>query len=662
MDDIIVGIITILSNTGNQKIADLLIDAKHEINETSRFGSRAHSTISYFEISSSPEKIALLNKLTKKQKEKIKNAAILYYPIQDNSPEIIDVIFKVVVSKGNNNNAIKKKLGDTDYVNSLNSGTTYGIVIAIENYNESVNFPKVDYAEKDANDFIETFKILGYDTEYFTPLINQNATKTTILSKIKTISQKAEVNDRIIIYFAGHGFYEGGKNLLASVDAVKTDKIDTCISIEHILGHLGKSLCRQNLLFLDCCHSGFIISNNERQGEDSFETEELIYQFRNEEFCIGFASCKSNQKSISHSKLNNGVWSHFLNQALRGSAKGIYDGNLLFSDKLQNYLKEQTSQFVKMHTETKKDQTPIKFGMETDKFIIADLTQIVGSKRPITTEPKPAITNSTSSSDNVASNESITLGQYDDSAVPKPVNSKLQKIKDFTIQLSSEFSFTQHDAIVKNIILEIIDLRKAKIPYNLKFHIEGISHELEEYESLNSLTDPEVHQLEKKIELREHLNQYYYLEGATIYDYLEYSMNCIIDYSYEKLKYLTTINDLFSAIRICFSYYSNNSFEVKSDTVKFYVFKRGKLGEWGFSIYIPEEEADKMCKTFGTTNRQVLGSFAGLDIYDLSRESRLYNAIPKQSFTYTCLYFTEKEVENYKNEYFQIGDWKIAID
>lgn len=261
------------------------------------------------------------------------------------------------------------------------TGITHAIIAAVENYNEPHDFQKVDYAKKDAEDFIATLKLLGNDEEYFIPLIDGKATKSAIISKVKYVTERAKENDRIIFYFAGHGFYEGGKNLLAPVDAVKIDKSETCVPIDTILGYFKKSPCKQNILFIDCCHSGFEAGGDVRDGRDSFMADELIYQFSKEEYCIGFASCKSNETSFSHPSLQNGVWSHFLNKALRGEADGIYTSGLLFSDKLQGYLNKETFQFVKMKTVKKKDQTPIKFGSETDTFIIADINPILEERR-----------------------------------------------------------------------------------------------------------------------------------------------------------------------------------------------------------------------------------------------------------------------------------------
>jgi hypothetical protein len=105
-----------------------------------------------------------------------------------------------------------------------------------------------------------------------------------------------------------------------------------------------------------------------------------VYQFRNEQYCVGFASCNSNEKSLSSKKLQNGVWSYFLIKALSGEADGIYREGLLFSDALQRYLNKETSSFVKLNVVGKPDQTPIKFGNETDTFVIADLSSLLFEK------------------------------------------------------------------------------------------------------------------------------------------------------------------------------------------------------------------------------------------------------------------------------------------
>lgn len=84
-----------------------------------------------------------------------------------------------------------------------------------------------------------------------------------------------------------------------------------------------------------------------------------------------------NQTSVSLKALQNGVWTHFLLKALRGEIKELYNNGLLFSEQLQEYLNKNVTRHVKLNTVQKLDQTPIKFGSQTNKFIIADINPLL---------------------------------------------------------------------------------------------------------------------------------------------------------------------------------------------------------------------------------------------------------------------------------------------
>lgn len=260
------------------------------------------------------------------------------------------------------------------------SGVSYALVVAVENYSNPQNFSKVKYAEKDAQDFIAAIQNINVHTDDIKFLLNEKATKAAILAELKSLSRRTLENDRIILYFAGHGVFFNENNHIAPVDAYKSNLQDTCVPISEILGYLKIAACNRNLLFLDCCHSGFEPGDLIRDVDASFMADELKYLYKDEEYCIGFASCKSNQVSISDPKLKNGVWSHYLIKALKGETNKLYDKGLLFHDKLQSYLNKEVSEFVKMNTSDRKDQTPIVFGNHTDKFIVADLNPILDEK------------------------------------------------------------------------------------------------------------------------------------------------------------------------------------------------------------------------------------------------------------------------------------------
>src|SRR5687767_13829700 len=110
---------------------------------------------------------------------------------------------------------------------------TFFLLIGVQQYTSSA-FTKVAYVSEDIAGIKDAYLELGYDEEEIVELLNTAATKTSIEYHLKSISSKAQASDRIVIYFAGHGFTVSGQNLIAPVDA-RIDALDeTCISINYI--------------------------------------------------------------------------------------------------------------------------------------------------------------------------------------------------------------------------------------------------------------------------------------------------------------------------------------------------------------------------------------------------------------------------------------------
>ena len=93
MDRIIKSLSEMLK-TNNQDISDLLTFSRHNIDESSTFGSQWHSTLSTFEIISPPLQTSKLNDLGDDKKSIILNAVLLLFPIMENAPEITEIRYK----------------------------------------------------------------------------------------------------------------------------------------------------------------------------------------------------------------------------------------------------------------------------------------------------------------------------------------------------------------------------------------------------------------------------------------------------------------------------------------------------------------------------------------------------------------------------------------
>lgn len=254
------------------------------------------------------------------------------------------------------------------------SGQTFIVAIGVENYASKKQFSKVRYATNDANGFVKAISLSepNLNTKLLT---NDLATRTIILKEIDSVSKRAIEQDRILIFFAGHGRYSNEQNYIVPYDGYKTEASKTCISIINLLTVLKSSRCKRVILFLDCCHSRFVPGELERETNTGFEIGDLAYLFKDEEYICGFAACKEDEISNSDDKLKNGIWTSFLIKALLGQAPPkTYEDGYLFTDKLQSYLNKEVKEYVQMNTADRRIQTPSLFGSFTDRFPIANLS------------------------------------------------------------------------------------------------------------------------------------------------------------------------------------------------------------------------------------------------------------------------------------------------
>lgn len=257
------------------------------------------------------------------------------------------------------------------------AGTTHFLIIAVEHYHDKT-ISRVTFAEEDANGLVKAWQDLRYDKGDFTVLLNHKATKAAIEANMKRLSAKAGKHDRIIVFFAGHGCSIAGENLIVPVDAVNSALLkDTCTPINTILDYLRDAECERNLLFLDCCHSGLLPADGGRRLSGVFKAEDLVNKLKDEEYCVGFASCKTNQESISSGVVRHGIWTHFLIEALAGNAEeDIYESGVLTSENLQSWLRREVPDFIKKNKMDPHEQTPMAFGSWSDRFVIEDLSNL----------------------------------------------------------------------------------------------------------------------------------------------------------------------------------------------------------------------------------------------------------------------------------------------
>ena len=103
---------------------------------------------------------------------------------------------------------------------------SWALLIGIDKYQ---NVQGLDYAVKDAESMEEILtNLFGFPQDNITILKDEEATKSNIIKEFSNITKKAKSDDRVLIFFAGHGeteeFPNGGEaGYFLPVDGNKKD-------------------------------------------------------------------------------------------------------------------------------------------------------------------------------------------------------------------------------------------------------------------------------------------------------------------------------------------------------------------------------------------------------------------------------------------------------
>jgi len=220
---------------------------------------------------------------------------------------------------------------------------TYVVSIGIANYAD----PKVSdltKTEKDAKAMARFFKKGGAKV---ITLTGSYATKSQMLKCLNDQFCRAESDDKIILFFSGHG-YPGGFCPYDMTD------LNSGVTYKSIIQIMQKSKARIKIIFADACNSGAF-----RQNKTS--------TIDNKPNVLLFLSSRGNESSIESPFLANGIFTKHLLRGLRGGADSNGD-RMITARELFNHV---SNEVIK---QTRNRQHPVMWGHFDDNLVIADYT------------------------------------------------------------------------------------------------------------------------------------------------------------------------------------------------------------------------------------------------------------------------------------------------
>ena len=134
---------------------------------------------------------------------------------------------------------------------------SYALVMGIDSYKE---MPPLSAAVRGAKDLADILQDqLGFET---TLLLNKAVTRAKVFDWLNAVSKTANIDDRVLIYYAGHGLTRGDglneRGYLALQNS-KPDKWHTMLAMDDVLDESRYMKVKHLIYLLDCCFGGIAL-------------------------------------------------------------------------------------------------------------------------------------------------------------------------------------------------------------------------------------------------------------------------------------------------------------------------------------------------------------------------------------------------------------------
>ena len=241
---------------------------------------------------------------------------------------------------------------------------------------------------------------VGLSDDYIRILKNEQATTAQIYSAMDWLLDESKKNDKVVIYFSGHGDVETKtirqRGYLLAHDTPANNYRVGAVRLEDlndVLATLAQINEAQIILITDACHSGNLAGKS-IEGTQATATA-LTKQFANE---VKIMSCQPNELSLEGTQWGGGrgIFSFHLIDGLIGLADKNSDGQVNLRE-IERYLEDKVSEEA-----APQSQIPMTVGDKNTRIALVDdtsLKRLVDDKASL----KPELAATASKSTNIAS-------------------------------------------------------------------------------------------------------------------------------------------------------------------------------------------------------------------------------------------------------------------
>ncbi len=231
---------------------------------------------------------------------------------------------------------------------------SYALVVGIAKYQNLSDQQQLHYSERDAQ---AIYSILispeggNFHAENVHSLIGSKATLANLRYEIEQwLPSVAKADDRVLIYFAGHGFVYQGRAYLSPYDISLKDIAGTGYPMDALGAAIGgKIQAKSKILLTDACHSGAI------RPEDSQSMNRALIDLQKSLFSLSASRDREQSFESSDWGGGHGIFTYYVVRGMEGEADENGDG-IVTADELQDYVYRNVREVTKGRQNPTSDQ------------------------------------------------------------------------------------------------------------------------------------------------------------------------------------------------------------------------------------------------------------------------------------------------------------------
>ena len=216
---------------------------------------------------------------------------------------------------------------------------SYAVIVGVSKYQNLPANLQLQFSERDAQS-IYTILISpeggNFKAENVHMLTGPKATLAGLRREIDGwLPSVAKDDDRVLIYFAGHGFVDQGKGYLAPYDVDLKNLTASAYPMDELGSVIGGKIhAKSKILLTDSCHSGAI------SPEDIQNLNHTLGDLNKSLFSL--TASRDRERSFESPDLEggHGVFTYYVVKGLQGAADESHDG-IITADELAEYVHTQ---------------------------------------------------------------------------------------------------------------------------------------------------------------------------------------------------------------------------------------------------------------------------------------------------------------------------------